>query len=78
MFAQLAGKFESTVTVCKGDQRINGKSPLELMVLGADHGTELVLEVSGKDASIAIEALAGLLAAPSADDIPQTPLPPKG
>ena len=48
------------------------------MVLGADHGTELVLEVSGKDASIAIEALAGLLAAPSADDIPQTPLPPKG
>jgi len=27
MFAQLAGQFESSVTVCKGDQRVNGKSP---------------------------------------------------
>src|SRR5260370_20410805 len=45
-FAQLAGQFQSTVTVCKGDQRINGKSPLELMFLGADQGTELILEVS--------------------------------
>jgi phosphotransferase system HPr (HPr) family protein len=68
MFAQLAGKFESTVTVTKGDQRINGKSPLELMVLGADQGTELILEVSGPDASAAAEALARLLAAPSADE----------
>jgi phosphocarrier protein HPr len=69
MFAQLAGKFESTVTVKKGDQRINGKSPLELMVLGADQGTELILEVSGPDASAAAEALARILAAPSADEI---------
>ncbi len=50
MFAQLAGQFESSVTVCRGDQRINGKSPLELMILGADQGTELILEVSGRDA----------------------------
>jgi phosphocarrier protein HPr len=75
MFAQLAGQFESSVTVCKGDQRINGKSPLELMVLGADQGTELILEVSGKDARAAVEALAQVMAAPSADDIPP---PPKG
>jgi phosphotransferase system HPr (HPr) family protein len=69
-FAQLAGKFESAVTVCKGDRRINGKSPLELLFLGADQGTELTLEVAGADASAAIEALALLLAAPSVDDIP--------
>jgi phosphotransferase system HPr (HPr) family protein len=68
MFAQLAGQFESTVTVKKGDQEINGKSPLELMVLGADQGTELILEVSGPDASAAMEALARLLAAPSAEE----------
>jgi phosphocarrier protein HPr len=73
MFAQLAGRFESSVTVCKGDQRINGKSPLELMVLGADQGTELILEVSGKDARAALEALVKVMAAPSADDIPPVP-----
>src|SRR6516164_337256 len=56
-FAQLAGKFQSSVTVCKGDQRINGKSPLELMFLGADQGTELVLEASGADAQAALDAL---------------------
>jgi phosphotransferase system HPr (HPr) family protein len=77
-FAQLAGQFQSTVTVCKGDQRINGKSPLELMFLGADQGTELVLEVSGSDAKAAVEALAELLAAPSLDDTPEPPAPPKG
>jgi len=71
MFAQLAGKFKSTVTVHKGDQKSNGKSPLELMVLGADQGTELVLEVSGSDAQAALEALAKLLSAPSADDASQ-------
>jgi phosphotransferase system HPr-like phosphotransfer protein len=39
------------------------------MVLGADQGTELILEVSGPDASAAAEALARILAAPSADEI---------
>ena len=72
-FAQLAGKFECTVTVCKGDQRINGKSPLELMFLGAEQGTELILEVSGSDGPAALEALAELLAAPSVDDVSETP-----
>jgi phosphotransferase system HPr (HPr) family protein len=77
-FAQLAGKFESVVTVCKGDQRINGKSPLELMFLGAEQGTELILEVSGSDAPAALEALAVLLAAASIDDVAEGPLPPQG
>lgn len=67
-FAQLASQFQSTVTVCKGDQRINGKSPLELMFLGADQGTRLTLEVAGSDAQAALDALAELMAAPSADE----------
>jgi phosphotransferase system HPr (HPr) family protein len=74
-FAQLAGKFQSAVWVHKGDKRMNGKSPLELMFLGADQGTELTLEVSGDDAHEALEALAKLLAAPSVDDGPEEPMP---
>jgi phosphotransferase system HPr (HPr) family protein len=77
-FAQLAGKFQANVTVCKGDQRINGKSPLELMFLGAEQGTELLLEASGADAPMALEALAELLAAPSLDDVPESPGPASG
>ena len=63
-FAQRAGQFQSAVTVCKDSQRVNGKSPLELMLLGAEQGTELTLEVCGADAEAAIDVLAELLAAP--------------
>src|SRR5437870_3792614 len=74
-FAQLAGKFKSNVTVGREDRRVNGKSALELMLLGAEQGTELILEVSGEDSGEAIEALAVLLASPGVED---PPLPPEG
>jgi phosphotransferase system HPr (HPr) family protein len=72
-FAQQAGQFQSTVTLRKGDQRINGKSPLELLFLGAEQGTELILEVTGSDAGQALDVLAALLAAPSPDSLPEEP-----
>jgi phosphotransferase system HPr (HPr) family protein len=71
LFAQTAGRFQSTVTLLRDDKRINGKSPLELMFLAAECGTELTLEVSGPDAEEAIEPLVNILAAPSADDLPE-------
>jgi phosphotransferase system HPr (HPr) family protein len=61
-FAQRAGQFACTVTVAKDTQKVNGKSPLELMLLAAEQGTELELEVSGQDAERALEELAELLA----------------
>jgi phosphocarrier protein HPr len=77
-FAQLAMQFRSTVTVYKDGQAINGKSPLELMFLGAEQGTELILEVTGPDARAALQALSELMAAPSVDATPEPPVPPKG
>jgi phosphotransferase system HPr (HPr) family protein len=77
-FAQRAGQFQSTVTVTKEDQRVNGKSPLELMLLAAQQGTELMLEVSGPDAHLAIDILAELLACPVPDEPQEPPLPKKG
>jgi phosphotransferase system HPr (HPr) family protein len=67
-FVELARKFQSAVFVCKDDQRRDGKSPLELMTLGADQGTELVLEVTGSDAPTALDALAELLAKPAPEE----------
>lgn len=75
VFAQRAGQFQSTVTVCKDDQRVNGKSPLELMLLAAQQGTELTLEVCGADAKAAIAVLAELLAAPVVEEPPEPTVP---
>jgi phosphocarrier protein len=77
-FAQRAGQFKSTVTLTKEDQRVNGKSPLEMMLLAAQQGTELILEVSGPDAAAAIDVLAELLASPGIEEAPDPPLPQKG
>jgi phosphocarrier protein HPr len=76
-FAQLAARFQCSVSVWKGDRRVNGKSPLELMTLAAEQGSELIVEVSGSDASAALDALAEVLASPGQDE-GEPPLPPKG
>jgi phosphocarrier protein HPr len=78
-FAKRAAEFQSAVTVAKDDKRVNGKSWLELMLLAAEQGSEVLVEVSGSDARAALPALVELLAAPSmADDPPAEPTPPKG
>jgi len=78
-FVELARKFQSAVTVARGDYRCNGKSPLELMTLGAEEGTELVLEITGSDAAAAMEALVKVITAPGPpEEAPESPLPQKG
>ena len=62
-FVERASKFQSDVFLSKGDgQRINGKSPLALLGLAAEHGTDLILEVAGPDQDAALDALATFLA----------------
>jgi phosphotransferase system HPr (HPr) family protein len=56
-FAMVARKFQSEVCVIKDDQRVNGKSPLELLLLVALPGSELTIEVTGADASDALREL---------------------
>jgi len=81
-FAALAGRFQSNVTVSKDGRWVNGKSAIELMFLGAEHGTELLLQASGPDAKDALDALAALLSTVFSEegdkDVPEPPLPQKG
>ena len=58
--AQLAGAFECDVFVQKGDHKVNAKTVLELMTLGAEKGTELVLEAEGNGANQAVADLVRL------------------
>ena len=61
MLVELAGKFEATVTITKEGERVDGKSILEILSLGAPNGTELEIEASGPDAEMAVEALVELI-----------------
>lgn len=54
MVAKLAQQFQSTIVLCKADIRADAKRVLELLTLGAAHGTQLELEISGDDAADAM------------------------
>jgi phosphotransferase system HPr (HPr) family protein len=69
MFARIATRFRSSVTIRRQDRAVNGKSLLNLMTLAALPGTELIVEVTGDDAAAALPVLTQALAAPSADDM---------
>lgn len=62
LIAKLAGQYESKIELVKGNQRVDGKSVLEIVTLMAEHGTELKIEVCGADAEPALEALVALFA----------------
>jgi len=60
-FVEVATRFQSDVQLGKPGQLVNGKSPIALLGLGADQGTELILEVAGPDAADALKALIAVL-----------------
>src|SRR5262245_28184751 len=60
-FVEAAAKFQSTINGWKNGEKFNGKSPLSLLGLGAEKGTELTIEADGPDAATALQALADLL-----------------
>lgn len=60
-FVDLASQFASAIRVKKGDLDVDGKSPMEMMLLEAVQGTILKLIAKGADAGDAVEALAGLV-----------------
>jgi phosphocarrier protein HPr len=61
-FVKLANVYACEVTVSKGAERVNGKSPLLLMGLAVMPGTQLTLDVIGPDAGQAVDVLAEALA----------------
>ena len=63
-FSSLARRFRCAVTVWNGPNKADGKSMLELILLVAMPGAELVVEADGDDAADAAERLTELLADP--------------
>jgi phosphocarrier protein len=60
-FVDLAMGFSSNIKLLKGNETVDGKSPMEMMLLAAVQGTVLKLIADGPDAPEAIAALTKLI-----------------
>ena len=67
-FVDLANQFHSSIRVWKGDQCVDGKSIMHMMMLAATEGTGLKLEADGEDAAGALDALEQLVNAHFGED----------
>ncbi|NNM85858.1 MAG: HPr family phosphocarrier protein [Phycisphaerales bacterium] len=62
-FVDVANRFRSNIRVWKGDQCVDGKSIMHMMMLAATEGTGLKVEADGDDAVSALDALEQLVRA---------------
>lgn len=61
LLVQTANKFRCDVEVCKGRQKVNGKSIMGIMTLAAGAGTPLLIRTQGEDAQAALDELLKLI-----------------
>lgn len=61
LLAETASSFESDIELVKDDIRVDGKSVLGILTLGAAQGAVISIEASGSDAEDAIAKLESLL-----------------
>ena len=54
---KLAAKFKSEITILKDDLDVNGKSIMGVMMLAAEHGSNVTFRAEGPDAQQALDAL---------------------
>jgi phosphocarrier protein HPr len=73
LIAKLANQYQSRIELVRGNERVDGKSMLEIVTLVAENGTNLTIEASGPDAEAAVESLAELFASKFADVEEETP-----
>ena len=57
----LANRFNSSITVIKGNSKVDGKSILGLLTLAASKGTRLTLAAAGDDENEALAELGRLI-----------------
>jgi phosphocarrier protein HPr len=61
LFVQLANRFTSDITVERGNERVNGKSIMGVMMLAAGKGLKITVTARGSDAEEALSALEELV-----------------
>jgi len=61
LFVQTANKFKSDITVAKDGIKVNAKSILGVLSLGAEKGAHIIIETDGEDEKEAMQALETLI-----------------
>ncbi len=59
---QTAGQYQSEIWITRNDRRVNAKSIMGVMMLAANKGSTVRLEIDGADESEAMQALLDLIA----------------
>lgn len=60
-FVDVANQYKCQIQVSKGEQTVDGKSIMQMMMLAATQGTLLKVKATGGDAQAAVEALKQLV-----------------
>ena len=60
-FVSTAARYQSHIDVTKDTQTVNGKSIMGVMMLAANKGTELILQIEGPDEEAMEHALVTLI-----------------
>lgn len=68
LIVKLTSQYQSKIEIIKDSLRIDGKSILDILTLGAPQGTTLLIEADGPDADAALEALSALFASKFGED----------
>ena len=61
IFAERAAGFDSDITICAKNKKVDGKSIIDLLTLGMAKGTNLRIIAEGKDSEDAVNCLANLV-----------------
>lgn len=61
LFVQIANKFDAKIIVRRNEEEVNGKSIMGILMLGAERGSEIIIEADGVDAQLAIVELEKLI-----------------
>jgi len=72
LFVQISVKYDCTVTVTKGDESVNGKSIMGILMLAANKGSKVQIRAEGSDAEAAIIELERLLSGDLDDTVLKT------
>jgi phosphocarrier protein HPr len=69
-FVDVANQFDSDITVSNAENRVDGKSIMQMSMLAATCGTRLAIKAEGPDAERAVQALRELVEEKMFDEPP--------
>ena len=69
-FVDIASQYECDITVSSGENKVDGKSIMQMSMLAATYGTRLKVRAEGADAKQAVDALRELVEAKMFDEPP--------